>query len=177
MENYAPINRTLSYDGPDYSRDVDPLNETLADPYNVEEDHYTKLALRQWKVCPSKVAYEFFSVTNIKRVQKGIRREVYNRSYKKFRLVEDQNVLELLTAMIVVYNMYGKDLPYEVIRQVKILNNQLIQYIAPDVMTNLKQHYGYLDDIKNPINPLPLPINVNNAGRLQLPGEAQAIGL
>ena len=37
-------------------------------------------------------------------------------------------------------------------------------------MTNLKQHYGYLKDINNPIEPLAPPINVNHAGRLQLTG-------
>jgi len=45
------------------------------------------------------------------------------------------------------------------------------------MMVNLKQHYGYLDDIKNPISPLPQPINVNHAGRVQLQGTAQHYGL
>jgi len=175
--NYAPVNQTLRYDSPDYSRDRDELGDAPGDPYAVPEDYYTKLALRQWKVCPSKVAYEFFSVTNIKRIQRNIRREIYNRSYKKFRLLEDQNVLDLLQAMIVVYDQYGKDLPFEVVRQVKVLNNQLVQYVAPDIMTMLKQHYGYLDDIKNPINPLPEPLNVNHAGRTQLPSIAQLYGI
>ncbi|VBB18080.1 hypothetical protein YASMINEVIRUS_543 [Yasminevirus sp. GU-2018] len=175
-DNYAPVNRTLSYGGPDiYSRE--DMEDAPGDPYAVEEDYYTKLALRQWKVCPSKVAKEYFSVTNIRRIQKQIKREVYNRSYKKFKLSEDQNVLDLLQSMIVVYEQYGKDLPSRVVSQVKMLNEQTVQYIVPDMMTNLKQHYGYLDDIKNPINPLPQPINVNHAGRTQLPSIAQLYGL
>jgi hypothetical protein len=179
FDNYAPIQNNLTYDeGNRYNRDQDNLGADMPEnQYNVPEDHYTKVALRQWKVCPSKVAKEYFSVTNIKRIQKGIRREIYNRSYKKFRLLEDQNVLDLIQAMIVVYHQYGKDLPYETIRQVKILNKQTVEYVAPDIMTNLKQQYGYLDDIKNPISPIPLPINVNHAGRIFLPGTAQALGI
>lgn len=171
--NYAPVSQTLSYDDPGYSK----TNEIPNDPYNVEEDYYAKLVMKQWQACPSKVADLYFSVTNIKRLQKQIRREIYNRSYQKFRLAEDQNVLDLLHPMRAVYELYAKDLPMKVVKQVKILNKETVQYIAPDMMTNLKQHYGYLDDIKNPINPLPQPINVNQAGRHQLEGVAQLYGI
>lgn len=179
--DYAPLNRTLTYNEGNepgrFSLDREELGDAPSDPYAVEEDYYTKLALRQWKVCPSEVSSLFFSVTNIKRLQKMIRREIYNRSFGKFRLKEDQNILDLLIAMIVVYDQYGKDLATQVVRQVKRLNAELVQYVAPDMMTNFKQHYGYLWDIKNPISPLPDAINVNNAGRLQLPGTAQIYGI
>ena len=176
--NYAPLNRTLSYgDSNNYNSNYDDLGDAPSDPYRVDENYYTKLALRQWKICPSSVAKLFFSVTNIKRIQKQIKREVYNRSYGKFKLSEDQNVLDLLQSMIVVYGQYGKDLPSSLIRQVKLLNVQTVEYIAPDMITNLKQHYGYLDDIKNPINPLPQPLNVNQAGRIQIPSIAQLYGI
>lgn len=171
---YAPINRSLNYDDPGYSR---ATQEIPNDPYGVEEDYYAKLVIKEWQACPSEVAAVYFSVTNIKRIQKHIRREIYNRSYGKFRLSEDQNVLDLLQAMRAVYKMYSKDLPTKVTRQVKVLNDETVQYVVPDMMTNLKQHYGYLDDIKNPINPLPEPINVNQAGRHQLPSVAQLYGL
>src|SRR2546426_595643 len=104
MDNYAPVNQTLTYGDPGYSIDKDEIRDSLGDPpgdpYAVKEDYYTELALRQWKMCPTKVAYEYFSVTNIKRIQKSIRREIYNRSFKKFRLTEDQSVLDLLQSMI-----------------------------------------------------------------------------
>jgi hypothetical protein len=85
--------------------------------------------------------------------------------------------LDLLQAMIVVYRRFRKDLDYQVIRQVKVLNEETIQYVSPDILTNLKQHYDYLDDIKNPIRPLPQPINVNHAGRTQLAGVAYVYGI
>lgn len=176
--DYAPINQTLTYNESDrYSRDRDMLGDAPSDPYAVDEDYYLNLAIKRWKMCPTKVAREYFSVTNIKRIQRDIRREIHNRSYGKFRLVEDQNVLDLVIVMVVVYDQYSKNLPTQIIRQVKRLNDHTVQYIAPDMMTNLKQHYSYLSDIKNPINPLPEPINVNHAGRLQLQGFAQHYGL
>lgn len=174
MDNYAQVSRKLTYDDPDHELTLDGISD---DPYNVDESYYVTLIMKEWQSCPSDVAKEYFSVTNIKRIQKGIRREIYNRSHGKFRLLEDQNVSDLLSVMRAVYDQYGANLPYKIIRQVKYLNEQTIQYIAPDMMTNLKQHYGYLDDIKNPINPLPQPINVNNAGRLQLASVAQLYGI
>lgn len=173
-DQYAPVNQQLTYgSADDYSRDRDQLEDAPSDPYAVPEDYYVKLAMKQKKSCGSKVAKEFFSVTNIKRIQKGIKKEIYDRTYKKFRLTEDQDVLDLIQAMVLIYDEYGRDLPDHIIRQVKALNNQLIQYIVPDIKTNIEQHYGYLNDIKNPINPMPQPLNVNHAGRTQLRGTAQ----
>jgi len=175
-ENYAPLNNAMpAFDGPDYSRDNSL--DLFSDPYAVPETYYYKLAMRQWKVCASKATKKFFSVTNIKRIQRGIRREIYNRSYSKFRLQEDQNVLDLILAMLEVYRLYGKNLPYAVVRQVKILNEQTVEYIAGDMMTNLKQQYSYLNDIKNPIDPIALPLNLNHAGRTILPGSAHYLGI
>jgi hypothetical protein len=186
-DNYSPINRSLSFNnGGDYSNNYDndygnvkqvALDGVPNDPYGVDEYYYVEYVMQEWQACPSDVAKEYFSVTNIKRIQKGIQREIYNRSYGKFRLLEDQNVLDLLTVMRTVYDQYGKDLPKKIVRQVKLLNAHTIEYVAPDMITNLKQHYGYLDDIKNPPTPLPQPINVNNAGRNQLRGVAQIWGI
>lgn len=173
MDNYAPLTRSRSYDDPGYSKDYDIPN----DPYNVDEHYYVDLVMKEWQACPSEVGKLYFSITNMKRLQKLIRREIYNRSYGKFRLVEDQNVLDLLHPMRAIYKTCAKDLPYKIVKQVKYLNKETVEYIAPDLMTNLIQHYGYLDDIKNPLNPILDPINVNQAGRNQLRGVAHVYGI
>lgn len=181
-DNYAPISQTLPYETQQndmnnediYNRAMDSVP---SNPYNVPNDHYVKLAMRQWKTCPSKVADEFFSVENIKRLQKKIKKEIYVRSYGKFKLTEDQRVLDLLVSMIKIYIDYGKDLDFKVISQVKMLNAQAIEYIVPDMIINIKQHYGYLDDITNPVNTLPDPINVNRSGRRLIPSVAQLYGI
>jgi hypothetical protein len=170
---YTPVNNNLIYNNPN----IDTKYEIPNDPYNVSENYYTLLVMKEWQACPSKVADLYFSVTNIKRLQKQIKREIYNRSYKKFRLLEDQSVLDLIQVMRAVYKMYAKDLPDRVVRQVKLLNKHTVQYVSPDIIDALKQHYGYLDDIRNPIKPIQTPINVNNSGRIQLPSISQLYGL
>jgi hypothetical protein len=147
-----------------------------SDPYNVKEDHYVKIALKsvgEYNTIPSKVAAEFFSVSNIKRIQKKIKKEIYERTYGKFKLTEDQKVLSLLIAMMSVYLLNTKDLDDHIVSQVKILNEQTVQDVVPGMITNIKQYYGYLEDITNPVNVLPDPINVNRAGRRTTKGPAQ----
>jgi len=147
------------------------------DYYNVPDDFYCKLAVRQWKMCQTEVSREYFSVKNIKRIQKAIKKDILERSYGKFVLKADQKVLDLLQVMIYIFGEYGRNLPTQIIRQVKILNYETIQYACPDIMENLKQYYGYLKDIKNPVSQLPDPINVNHSGRVSLPNTAQLFGL
>jgi len=160
-----------------YNNSKNTIDEIPNDPYNVSEDYYTLLVMKEWQACPSKVASLYFSVTNIKRLQKQIKKEIYNRSFTKFRLLEDQNVLDLLQVMRAIYKLYAKDLPERVVKQVKILNKQTVQFVSPDIIDAIKQHYGYLNDIKNPIEPIQLPLNVNNSGRIQLPSISQLYGL
>src|SRR5947208_94444 len=100
MEEYASINPQLTYDNPDFTLPIDGIPN---DPYAVDEYYYAELVMKEYQACPSKVANMYFSVTNIKRIQRGIKREIYNRSYGKFKLEEDQSVLDLITAMRIVY--------------------------------------------------------------------------
>lgn len=180
--NYSPITQTLdehNNSGPSKSIKPSILNFNIPnDHYNVKENYYAKLVMKEYNSKPTKVALEYFSVTNIKRLQKLIKKEIKKRSYGKFILDEDQDVLDLLIVMSTIFKVYAKNLPYKIIKQVKLLNEYTIQYIAPDIMTNLKQYYGYLNDIKNPINPFERAgINANNAGRNQLPSTAQLYGI
>lgn len=170
QDTFAPLNNTLKYNN--------QINDEIPnDPYAVDEDYYVLLVMKEWHACPTDVGNMYFSVTNIKRLQKQIKYEIYTRSYTKFRLLEDQSVLDLLQVMRAVYKLYAKDLPDKIVKQVKILNKYTIQYVTPDIMVALKQHYGYLNDIKNPVNPIQLPINVNNSGRRQLPSITQMYGI
>jgi hypothetical protein len=111
----------------------------------------------------------FFSKENIKRIQKKIKSEVLRRSNGKFRLDVDQDENDLFIAMRAIFLDNAKNLPKYVVRQVKQLNKFVIEFIIPDIMTNIKQQYDYIKEISNPIRPPPLPLNVSRAGRKALP--------
>ena len=159
--SYAPITQTYG------NHNQEPTN-----PYDVSEDYYVYIALREDNKKPSKVALEYFSVSNIKRIQNDIKKTIYIKTNKKYKLSEDQHVLDLLQVMKHIYTEYGKYTIKSVIRQVKKLNKYTIKSVIPDMINNIKQYYGYLKEINSSIKPIDTPMNVNRAGRLQLPGSA-----
>lgn len=117
----------------------------------------------------TEVGKVFFSKDNIKRIQRKLREEIFRRSEGRFKLEEDQDENDLSIVMKYIYTEYGKFLPTHIVRQVKELNNKTVDYIAPDMMTNIKQYHGYLLEINKPLQPMMRPVNVNNAGRRTLP--------
>ena len=118
---------------------------------------------------PNELNKLFFSEENIKRIQKKIKTMVINKTQGKYRLDVDQNVDDLIIVMRSVYMEYGRYLPTGIVRQVKQLNEHVVKTVIPDIITNIKQYYGYLKDINSPLKPIQLPVNVNNAGRNTAP--------
>jgi hypothetical protein len=171
VENFdslsAPVSRSLEYNEPVYDTFNAPQTDQYAGEDFYEHGNATLLA-EGYKDCPPETMRVFFSEDNMKRIQKKLRREIHKRSYGKFKLKVDQDVKKLLIAMRAVMILHAKFLPKKIIRQVKRLNEETVQYIAPYMIVNLKQQYSYIQDITNPIQPLPDPINVNQTGRNQL---------
>jgi hypothetical protein len=125
----------------------------------------------------SELSKMYFSDKNMKRLQRLIKKEVLNRTHGKYRLDVDQEQKDLLIAMRAVYLEHCRYLPGQVVRQIKRLNLKVVDTIVPSMITEIKQYYGYLDDINNPIKPIMRPINVNNAGRKTLPSVTTTFGL
>jgi hypothetical protein len=121
----------------------------------------------------------YFSAENVARIQKMIRREVYIRTNGQYKLETDQDESDLMIAMrAVFFDMYGaRFLPFKIVKQVKELNRKTINYIMPDMITQMKQSYGYLKEINQPLNTIMRPINANHAGRRTLPSITTIWGL
>lgn len=115
------------------------------------------------------VSKMYFSRENMRRIQQKIKTAVYRQSKGKFRLDVDQDENDLYLAMRAIYLDNAKNLPHHIVKQVKALNEFVIEFIVPDIMTNIKQQYDYIRDITLPIRPLPQPLNVGRAGRKALP--------
>jgi len=111
----------------------------------------------------------FFSDENMKRIQKKIKEEVIRRTKGQYQLDEDQDESDLTIVMRAVYLDKCKNLPGETVRQVKLLNQQTVDYIVPDLISNVKQYFGYIKDINQPLQVIPLPLCVSSSGRKLLP--------
>jgi hypothetical protein len=182
-QNYAQINPSLSYNTgvPRERGKEDPKFPKYYDNLKYEGDDYysggnSSLAIGGLQMDNTPVSKLYFSKENMKRLQKQIRREILRESNGKFIIKTDQDEMDLLIAMRAVFFDNAKNLPTHVVRQVKKLNEQTLDYIIPDMITNIKQQIDYLKDIGGPINPIDRPLNVNRAGRKTLPSATTVWG-
>ena len=188
MANFAPINSQLNYqNSAPYSSSLMPgqvYRQSPAQPNQINfsmesREEYTpynttnlaNTVLRQM-IEDNEISRLYFSTENIRRVQKKIKAEVYNQSNGKFKLDEDQDESDLIVVMRYIYLEHCKNLPGHEIKQVKILNDKVVKYVLPDIITNIKQYYGYIKDISTPITPVMRPMATTSAGRRTLPSIA-----
>lgn len=112
----------------------------------------------------NKLSDVFFSLENINIINKSIIITVFNFTKQKFK-IPPQSKDDLIIVMAFVYDNYGKNLPYDIVDQVRELNKLVVQNVVPSIITNLQQYIGYLKDASRIPDPIPRPINVNDLGK------------
>ena len=120
-----------------------------------------------WEVTP--VSQKFFSPDNIKLLQNAIRRYVYEKSQPKGYVIDDQSVDELKIIMRAIYYQYARNLPFDISAQVVDLNEKVVAWSAPHIMSAVDHYYYYLDDISHMPVPLKQPESLSSAGTKSLP--------
>lgn len=125
---------------------------------------------------PTPISELFFSRPNIKRIQNGIKREVFNRTNGKYVLNVDQNENDLLIVMRAVYIADAIESPYRITHQVKELNKKTLERIIPDMISLIKQDVQYQKDITTPLQPIALPVCSNVKGLKTLPSQTTIYG-
>lgn len=114
--------------------------------------HMTKIIKQQVDV-DSDLGKIYFSKKNIARVQKNIKTQVYEKTKGKYRLDTDQDTKDLFIIMKNIYLTNAKYIPGQNIRQIKRLNQKVVDEVVPDIIGTISQYYKYLDDINKPIIP------------------------
>ena len=176
--NYSELNPTVTYgmgstydkyeDSKSFSKYQEDLSTTKKN-----SSYYcggnSSMAMRGMQIENTPLSEMFFSPENMNRIQKKIRREIFRQSKGQFKLEVDQDDSDLLLSMRATFADHAKHLPSHIVRQVKELNAHTVDYIVPDMLTNIKQHTVYLKNLDKPIQTIDRPINVNNGGRKTLP--------
>lgn len=165
---------------------ADKFHMTQADIYKsgfllsrenpVPQDIYINVAEKELDM-NNEVARIFFSDRNMRRIQQKIKQAVYDKTHGKFKMDADQDNKDLLIVMTAVYKLNAKFLRDYPVRQVKTLNSKTVDFLIPDLITNIKQYYGYLKDINTPMQMITRPLNTSNAGRRTLPSLTTTFGL
>jgi hypothetical protein len=117
----------------------------------------------------SPVSRAFFSVKNIGMIQHAIRKEVFDRSQPKGYLIDDQSIDELKVIMRAMYLQYSRNLPTGVAEQVAELNQKVVDWSAPHILSAVDHYFFYLDDISHMPIPLAKPQSMSSAGTKSLP--------
>jgi hypothetical protein len=124
----------------------------------------------------SELSKLFFSDENIKRIQRGIRAEVFRKTNGVFRIDVDQESRDIFLLCRSIYMQQARFLPGETVRQVKRLNEKVIAECVPDIITNIKAEYGYLREISKPLSPIDRPVCASSRGHRVLPSICTTFG-
>ena len=115
----------------------------------------------------------FFTRMNTNLIQAEIKKEIYRMSGPKKYVIDDQDVDELKMVMRAMYLQYAKNNEFNIEGQLNELNQLVIKWSAPRIMSEIEQYNYYINDISHLPVPLQQPINMSSAGTRSLPFQPQ----
>jgi len=141
--------------------------ENFMQTENNNNEDTTKNTILTGTISKSSLSNAFFSKLNMQRIQNMLRYAVYKASGNNY-VIGNQNNTDLTIIMRAIYLQYAKHLPYQLKEQVYELNNYVIDFSLPKVLSEVKQHLYYVHDIQNLPVPLEHPKNLSSAGTRSL---------
>jgi hypothetical protein len=147
--------------------DTVPNSAGFAVPTRAEASFVGDMLRGNWDKNP--VAERFFTASNASLIQATIRKEVLARSGPKRYAIDDQSIDELKMIMRGLYLQYAKNNPTNIDGQVNELNNLVIEWCVPRILSEIDHYYYYLKDISHMPVPLTQPMNMSSAGTRSLP--------
>jgi hypothetical protein len=110
---------------------------------------------------PTPLNTAFFCQRNQGIIQRGLRQNVLNQYGAR---IDDQSPDAIVAMMRVVFINNSAD-PYGVVKpQVRYMNGKVIEMATKQVVSGVAQHYSYLKDIDNPLQPPSVPKNTSLYG-------------
>ena len=101
----------------------------------------------------TKLSDLYFSNDNINILQYGIRNKILNESNGEI-YIGRQSDDELKIIMRSIYYQYSKNLDNDIIGQIRDLNEKVLEWSVPRIITNIKQYDRYISDITT----MPVPL-------------------
>ena len=95
----------------------------------------------------------YFSTKNIDALQEGIRYKIYKETNGQ-HVIGRQSEQDLRVIMRSVYLQNAKHLPCDFLSQVRTLNTKVLEWVVPEVLSNLRQYEVYKKDVST----LPMPM-------------------
>jgi hypothetical protein len=131
------------------------------------EQSFATDALRgNWEV--TTLSKAFFSKDNVKLIQNAIRKAVYDKSGPKKYVIDDQSADELSIIMRTMYLQYAQNLPHDLAGQLSDLNEKVLNWSVPHILSAVDHYHYYLNDISHMPVPLARSVSLSSAGTKSL---------
>jgi hypothetical protein len=134
---------------------------------NTEEKFDTDALRGNWE--KNALSSAFFSKDNVKAIQNAIRKAVYDKSGPKKYVIDDQSADELTIIMRTMFLQYAQNLPYDIAGQVTDLNEKVLNWSVPHILSAVDHYNYYLNDISHMPVPLARSVHLSSAGTKSLP--------
>ncbi len=105
----------------------------------------------------------FFSPQNLEALHQGIRYSVYVKSGNKY-IIDKQSDTELQLIMRSVYYQYSQNRPFDILGQVRSLNEIVLNYCVESILSSLEMYMYYKKDVSELPEPIPRSTNVSSRG-------------
>jgi hypothetical protein len=162
IPNTAPQNGRVNFSGPESAGGTVAQLPGFSHQRTAEQNFQGDMLRGNWE--KNNLSDVFFSQQNVQIVQNLIRKDVYERSGSKGYVIDDQSVDELKIIMRAMYYQYSRNLPYDIAGQVAELNQRVVDWSAPHIMSAVDHYYYYIKDIESMPVPLTHPVNISRAG-------------
>jgi hypothetical protein len=107
----------------------------------------------QGQIAPNPISNLYFCPNNVDVLQDGIRYKVWMQTNKQY-VIGRQSDQELRVVMRSIYFQYAKHMPGDVVGQVRALNAKVLEWVVPEVISNLRQYERYRQDASQ----MPVPL-------------------
>ena len=111
----------------------------------------------------------FFGPDNTNTIQNTIRKEVYERSGEKKWSIDNQSADELQIVMRSIFLQYAKNQDNDIPGQIRELNELVIEWCVPRILSEIGMYQYYLNDISKLPVPISHPVSLSSAGTKSLP--------
>lgn len=141
---------------------------TSRPPYNFKEncregDSYSHDMLNG-KHADNVLADNLFSKQNLQIIQNAIRAKVYE---KTKQVISEQDETQVILTVRWAYFTYAKHLPTCISNQIKDLNERVVAYLVPLIITEIRQYNIYIQDAYTTLKPQEYPEQTTSHGQRQ----------
>ena len=136
-------------------------------PLDNESTSYKDAMIGNWQ--STVLSDAFFSAENIRIIQNAIKAAVYHGSKTMF-VIGDQNEDTLKIIMRSTFLQYSSNKPHRITEQITALNKLVVDYAAPQILSEAKAYTRYKHDVSTIATPMARPKSTMHTNTLYFKG-------